>query len=398
MRSTRTYLLPLLLLLFGVGQIVHAQRVDEIAIGETKNGALTATSTVISYFFNATANQVLTIQLVTTSAGFVPVLMVASSDNTVLATYSAPPETTLVSGVITIPVDGRYFVQVQGANGTRGDFALSLLEGDLAPLPPAPTATVPINREPLTLDGVVQAQLSEGEPEKQYTFSGAASLLVVQVLTEGLDGQLAVTLTNAASGEVIASYQPFLIGGAFIVPPSTDGYVLSVRHTGGQPRGVTISLSAFDGSPFNPAAPTSTPIPSATAVVVPTAASPEDVDILLRWGNTFLTVSNVSGTALDIRTLAFAGNNRRADMAYWLISAPELDLRQFPSDACGGFRPLAYPEAPPVPPGCNEVAAWRSDDIVFFWGGSEFDVLYNGLVVATCPTSQGQCGVDLPNT
>ena len=403
MRSTRTFLLSLLLLLLGAGQLAHAQRVDEIAIGETKNGALTATSTVLSYFFNATANQVLTVQLVTTTAGFTPVLMVATSDNTVLATFSAPAEANTVSGVVTVPAEGRYFVQVQGANGTRGDFTLSLLEGDLAPLPQSATATTPINREPLSLDTITQAQLSDGEPERQYTFSGAANLLVVQILTETFDGQVAVTLSNAASGDVLATYQPLLIGGAFIVPPSSDGYVLSLRHTGGQPKAVTISLTAFDGSPFNPAAaptlaPTSPPIPTATAPAAPTAASPEDVDILLRWGNTFLTLSNVSGTTLDIRTLAFAGNNRRADMAYWLISAPELDLGTFPPDACGGFRPLANPEAPPVPPGCTEVAAWRSDDIVFFWGGSEFDVLYNGLVVATCPTSLGQCGVDLPNT
>lgn len=410
MRYTRTSLLCVLLLLLGLGQLIHAQRVDEIAIGETKNGALTATSTVLSYFFNAAANQVLTVQLVTTSEGFTPVLMVATSDNTVLATFSAAPGATTVSGVITVPADGRYFVQVQGANGTRGEFTLSLLEGDLAPLTPQPaTATnipVQVNREPLALDMITQAQLSDSEPERQYTFSSGAFPLVVQVIAgsaaEGFDGQFTVTLANADSGEIVANYQAVLIGGAFIVPPSSGDYVLTIRHAGGQPKTISVSLVAFDGSPFNPTtiAPTVQPTlqPIATAVTAATAVTPEDVDVLLRWGNTYLTISNVSGTTLDIRTLAFAGNNRRADMAYWLISTPELNLGTFPPDACGGFRPLAYPEAPPVPPGCNEVAAWRSDDIVFFWDGAEFDVLYNGLVVATCATSLGQCGIDLPNT
>lgn len=401
MRPIRTPLLCVLMLLLGVGQFVHAQRVDTIGIDETKSGALTETSTVVSYFFDATADQVLTVQLVTTTQGFSPVLMVATSDNTVLATFSAAPGENNVSGVVTVPTDGRYFVQVQGASGTRGEYTLSLLEGDLAPpitqLATAMVVSPPVSREPLTLESVTQAQVSDDQPERQYTFSGAANLLVVQVMTEGFDGQVAVTLANAASGEVIASYQPLLIGGAFIVPPSSDGYVLSIRHAGGQPKTVSISLVAFNGSPFDPAA-TPTTAPTPTTVPVSTEITPEDVDLLLRWGNTFLTVSNVSGTDLDIRTLAFAGNNRRADMAYWLISTPELNLGVFPPDACGGFRPLDYPEAPPIPPGCSEVAAWRSDDIVFFWGGSQFEVLYNGVVITTCATSLGQCGVDLPNT
>lgn len=400
----RTFLLALVLVLLGMGRLTHAQRIDEIAIGENKNDTLTATNSVISYFFDAEADQVLTVQLVTTSQDFIPVLMVATEDNTVLATFSAPPEADTVSGAITIPEDGRYIVQVQGANGTRGAFTLSLLEGDLAPSPTA-TAAAPVSRDPLVIDVPTQTQMSDSAPQREYTFTGnAESALVVQVLSgsavEGFDGQFNVTLANAESGEVIASYQSLLIGGAFIVPPSATEYVLTVQHVGGQPKTISISLTSFDNSPFNPAAQTPTLVPTSvpTAVAAPTVATPEDVDILLRWGNTFLTISNVSGTALDIRTLAFAGNSRRADMAYWLIATPELNLEAFPADACGGFRPLDYPEAPPVPPGCAEITAWRSDDIVFFWGGSEFDVLYNGVVIATCPTSQGQCGVDLPNT
>jgi hypothetical protein len=413
MRSTRTCLLCVFLLLFGAVQFAHAQRVDEIEIGETKNGAVTAITSVASFFFSADASQVLTVQLTTTSAEFVPVVMVATSDNTVLESFSAAPGTNTVGGTLTIPAEGRYFVQVQGANGQGGEFSLSLLEGDVAlATPPAATPTdtsTPVLREQLHLNVTTHAQLSESEPEKQFTFSTPEVPLVVQVIAgsaaEGFDGSLTVPLAKDASGEIVGNYQAALIGGAFIVPPSSDHYRLTIGYEGSQSESVSISLFAFDGATFNPLVtptmpPTATVAPTASATAVPraTAVIQQDVDLLLRWGHSFLTLTNVSGSALDIRTLAFAGDNRRADMAYWLISAPELDLGAFSPDACGGFRPLDYPEAPPVPPGCNQLAAWRSDDMVFFWGGPEFDVLYNGLVIATCATGAGQCGVDLPNS
>jgi hypothetical protein len=84
-------------------------------------------------------------------------------------------------------------------------------------------------------------------------------------------------------------------------------------------------------------------------------------------------------------------------MTFWAQGNPSLDLSAFPPDTCAGFRPLAYPDAPPLAPGCTDLAAWYSADIVHFWEGQSFDVRYNGAVIATCPTSDGQCGIDLPD-
>src|SRR5690606_34660628 len=115
---TRTLLIGLVLVCFTTAL---AQTVGTIELGDTLTGEVSASSTAPSFFFNAEANQVLSIQLTTTTSGFMPVLLVADEQNHVIGTFGDSVGGR-VGGTITILGSGRYFVQVQGANGSHGQF------------------------------------------------------------------------------------------------------------------------------------------------------------------------------------------------------------------------------------------------------------------------------------
>lgn len=410
MRFTRMILIGLVLVCFTTAL---AQTVGTIEIGDTLTGEVSASSAAPSFFFNAEANQVLSIQLTTATPGFMPVLLVADEQNHVIDTFGDSVGGR-VGGTITILGSGRYFVQVQGANGSHGQFNLSILEGDLpldiATPTPAPETTPEVEATAET-DGVIQIQpgdivesILDGSPaEQQYRLASAETPLVAQVSSQGErdDSTFSVILTSETSGEVVGSYRSPVQAGAFLVPPSSGSYTLTVSQTEGDSSlPFVVSLSAFDaGDLLQPPEPTLVPSPTLlpTATVPPTPAPPQDVDALLTWSDTALMFTNISGSFIDIRMLSFTGSNRSVDMTFWGQGNPALNLSAFPPEACAGFRPLAYPDAPPLAPGCGNLAAWYSADIVHFWQGESFDVRYNGSVIATCQTSDGQCGIDLPD-
>jgi hypothetical protein len=386
-----------------------AQTVGTIDIGEIVSGAVSSDSAAPSYFFTAQANQALTVQLTTTAAEFMPVLLIADEQNNVLETFGESVGGR-VGGTVTIPADGRYFVQVQGANGTQGEFNLSVLEGDI-PLDVATPTPVPETtfEAEVTAETDAAIELHPGDTvesdfkqaDRQFVFTSGDTALLLQVRFGAGSTLLAVTLTSETSGEIVGSYRSPVHAGAFVVPPSSGSYTLTVSHAEADPSLLFIvSLSQFDmGALLQPPEPTLVPSPTLlpTATVPPTSAPPQDVDALLTWSDTALMLTNISGTSLDLRMLSFTGSIRSVDMTFWAQGNPSLDLSAFPPDTCAGFRPLAYPDAPPLAPGCTDLAAWYSADIVHFWEGQSFDVRYNGAVIATCPTSDGQCGIDLPD-
>jgi hypothetical protein len=411
MRFTRKFLAVLCLSL-GMIQLTSAQAVDTITIGASKAGEVTESNPAPSFFFDAEANQVLTIQLTSTTEGFAPVLLVADSENQMLDTFSASSSESIVGGAITIPESGRYFVQIQGVNGSRGAFTLALLEGDIPINSSTPevenTAEVLDDMHPLSVGDQVESQVDQTDTERSFTFDTDQIALAVQVRGGGADTAFTVTLTSDVSGAIVGQYQAPAIGGAFIVPPSSGSYTLTVQRAAADPaQPFVVSLSDYrTGEPLDTSEPlevTTAPSlePSATLVPSPAATPaplpPEEIDAILTWNESALMFTNVSGGDLDVRMLAFTGSGRHVDMTFWAQSNPTLDLSAFPSDTCAGFRPLAYPDAPPLSSGCSDLAAWWSANIVHFWGGDEFDLLYNGAVIATCATSDGQCGIDLPD-
>lgn len=487
--------LPLLILvLFVMVGSTAAQSVNEISIGETVDGAVTAEDVAPSFFFDADADQVLTVLVESVTENFVPVLLVASEDNTVLATYSTATGETSATGTFTAPSDGRYFVQVQGANGARGEFTITLTEETLEATTEASlsatseaeaelidaTAEMGIIDEQAMVDMVntmsaemtaeatsdatnevvepddgrlmvgdrVEGRLDADTARAEYTLIGLSAASRVLVETSAT-----VTLTNTESGAILGSFTAPLGGGAFIIPPApievrltllfnnaypSEGYVITVEVVPGDvplmemtaeaamtaemtmqmaaeatptrevaateadaTEAVTsetvteVAAQATPQATFTPA-PTLTPQATAGSTVSAVASpSPDQVDVVLRWDPTGFTAANVTDGPIDLEGVIFAGDNRNAGTDYWAQANPTIDLTQFPANTCGGFRPFGY-GGPPALYDCAEIAAWWTDDIVYFWGGAQFDVLLNGVVIATCETVNGTCGVDLP--
>lgn len=437
MRFTRILVAVMVLAGF-IAHIVRAQTVDTIGIGESKEGAVNETTLAPSYFFDAAEHQVLTVRITATTDGFSPVLLIADSNNQMLETFSAALGEKVVGGTLTIPATGRYFIQVQGSNGSRGEFTLILLEGDIPIYTATPTleptaeptetvfettteatpettpATPTTQENPLTVLAVgdsVELEMDADSTLRQYTLASGESAIALEVRGGSSESQFSVSLTNNTTNNIVGLYQSPLEAAIFVLPPGTDTYTLVLQH-GAFESAETALAFAIAVSEYNPSAanaeavaalPTAAePSVTPTATLPPTpfpteTPQPQDIDVILSWGVTTFMMTNISGAPIDVRLLAFTGNNRSADSSYWAQSNPYLPLDAFPPETCAGFRPLAYPENPTLPPGCYDLAAWWSADRVYFWGSAEFDVLFNGTVIATCATIESQCGVDLPN-
>ncbi|MFQ3566836.1 MAG: PPC domain-containing protein [Aggregatilineales bacterium] len=406
-------LFMLLIAALATGASVVAQSVDTIAIGETKTGVVTGDNPAPSYFFDIAAATTLTIQLTTPSVELRPVILVADSRNTVLATLSAPPGAASAGGAITLAEAGRYFIQVQGAGGTQGPFSVSLLEGDVPLAAPAESAGPPLAEQllparapvlPLAVDArpdltaatllsagmSVTGAVSAETPELLYTLDLDDGALAVQVRAEGdAPSRLSAALELVETGATIALIGPPAFAGTFAVAPG-DAVLLRLRHNGGDPQPYALRVSLFDEQalalpmPVSPAAP----------AVTPTPLPPEAVELLLRWDPTYFLMTNISGRSLNVSGLSFSGANRSATMDVLAQTSTAFNPIAFPPGACIGFRPLAYPSAPPAG-SCRNLAAWYSADIYYFWGAATFDVLLNGTRIAMCETVVGECGIAL---
>lgn len=412
---------------------VLAQAVNTITVGETVEGEIGEGNTAPSYFFDGNAGDTFTVRLTAGTDGFNPVVLLANDENRVIQTFSAPLGTDFVGGVFTLENAGRYFLQIQGAGGSQGTYTLSLLAGDQTavdsepetvstptslPAPNETPAETTAQPEPISAAQNSLFELVVGEQEdaavsadtqsQSYTVRVGSIPLLLEA-RRASEGEIAFTLSDAATEDTVGILAPALPGGAFFLDSGT--YTLTVDFVGGSfavsyhlwlvPLGdaESIAESIETTSLTEPNLDAPTPVsPQGTAAAQPTNTplAAADVDLVLRWDFDDLTLTNVSGAPVDISAISFTGDNRNVDTGYWLQSNPSLRLNALPPNACLGFRPLSMPDAPPLPPNCNNLGAWWSADIVYFWGGDTFNVLINGVPVATCETSAGTCEVALP--
>ncbi|MBE2183772.1 MAG: PPC domain-containing protein [Anaerolineae bacterium] len=394
-----------------------AQSVETITIGGAVVGSVTDAVPAPSYFFDADSGQIVTIRLETTTSGFNPVVLLADANNNVIETLSASPGVQIIGGTVALNAAGRYFVQVQGAGGSRGQFQLAILEGDQPLVSPTPTSppveNTPTQAEPpsilpeLTPGNSEQGGVSADNPQQVYAIRPLDTPQVLEA-RRASGGTLEIALQDD-SGTIVGSISALLDGGAFIIPAvgagETSEYRLIITHAGGGfVANYRLLLAPLnEGDPVIdpnrpiPASVTLPPTLAPTAAPTATPAAPADIDLLLTWDTTQLLVTNVSGVPINISGLAFAGNNRRANPDFWASGNPAFNLYAMPNNACAGFRPLAYPDAPRLTSPCDDLAAWYSADIVYFWSGETFDVYNNGQIVSTCPSVTGTCGIDMPD-
>ena len=406
--------LTVLLALLLAAPAAFAQTVSSIEIGGTTQGAVTANDPAPSFFFEAAGPTTLLARIQVSPDQLVPVLLAAGSDNQVISTVSATPGMRVLESQFAVPGPGRYFVQVQGVNGSQGVFSLALLDVNaLTPTPTiAPTVTPAPPAQALNSGATLSGEVSAAMPEQRYAIAGADGGLVIRIdsPSRGAPGFPAFTLTDQ-TGATLASLAGALRGGTLVLPADAGAsYTLTVTFSGGEVQPYRVAL--LDALTYlvlesealarlNAPPATSAPLQPTEAASVATAQptpppAATDVDLLLRWDGSALVMTNVAGVPVDISTLSLSGNNRTVDSGYWARSNPALNLAALPAGSCVGLRPLAYPDAPPLPPVCSDLGGWWSADIVYVWGGDSFNVYLNGTLAATCPSSAGQCGVDVP--
>ncbi len=398
-----------------------AQTVSSIEIGGTVQGAVSSDDPAPSYFFETAGPMTLLARVQVSPDQLAPVLLAADSANRVITTASAIPGMRVFEAQFSVPGAGRYFVQVQGLNSTQGIFSLSLI--DVHAITPTPTAAPPTPTalptlpptpsQPLDVGGSITSEVSAETPEQRFTIAGRTTGLVIRIdsPSRGAPAFPAFTLLDG-DGVTVAVLSAALRGGTLVLPPAEGASItLIAAHSGGaaQPFRVALldaltylvleseALARLNAPPptVPPAATPPTDAVSATTGAPAPPAAGGDVDLLLRWDGAGLVLTNVSGGPVNIATLSLSGNNRTVDSSYWARSNPALNLAALPAGSCVGLRPLAYPDPPPLPPVCDDLGAWWSADVVYVWGGASFEVYVNGALAAACPSSAGQCGVDL---
>lgn len=456
-------LLPLLCLLFALSPLpAAAQTSDFITIGQTVMGEVSAQNIAPSYFFTVEAAGTLYTRLTTTRTEFIPVLLlVNTSDNAVLTTIGGFDRGAMLTAQLTLPAPGQYYLQVQGSGGTGGAFALTLSDVPIVDTTPevmaeimtetTPNALLTVAPAPdllidLPLSTPISGVVNSAAPQAGYRVSsdGQPLLLTLSIPGEPNGAPLVVQIEDEQGIEV-ASLRG--LPTSAVVLPGGSSYTVTLRYEAvatlvniALPAGIRPEAAVTDApalaaytllaQPYNPvliaalmgnrvaALPTEALVPTALPALIvatntpnaptptpqPTASlAPSDIDLALRWNGTYLLITNVSGAPLDIGDLSFDGAARHADADYW-EQLGTVNIDALPAGACVGFRPLAYPDAPPLASGCSDLAAWWVSDSLAFWlaadtdaGPGTFEVSYNRQTLVTCYTNAGACSLDMPN-
>lgn len=375
-------LAPLISLIILTLWIGLAQSSSPIGYDVPVRGAVTEGDRAPSFFFFARQGETYTV-LIEPEAGFVPLALIAQADdNTVIGSVTGAPGLTRVFAVISIRRDGEHYIQVQGANNTVGAFTLTLAAGSAIL---TPTAT-PIPPTELTALVPLLGMVSPQTPMQIYAIPVFDQ---AQTVTVTADAGVSFSIFTA-DGTTIGAVTAPLTGGSFFIPPGLAGLRVRVELTGGDPAAYSIVAEPV-------IQPDPTPEPTVIPTIAPTATpAPSDVDLVLNWSAQWFVLTNISGLFLDIHDLALRGGDRRAEASIWERTGT-VNIFALPPETCVGLRPLAIPEAPPLPARCDDLAAWWASDAFVFWSGETFDVLFAGTVLQTCQTSIGQCFVDLPN-
>ncbi|MBC7814752.1 MAG: hypothetical protein H7175_26585, partial [Burkholderiales bacterium] len=194
-----------------------------ISFGSNTAGEVSAADPNPGFSFAGNAGQTITVQTLSLTAGFAPQFEVFNSANAVIQSVANPGGETIVEATIQLAQTDTYVIRVSSANGTPGQFVLSLQEGG-TPLPP-PT--------PLVVNEPMAGEVSAASPIQRYR----ADASQVQTLTLSLQSQLPnsgpiVTVSDAATGEQVAMLNPRFTRMAIDIPALVASYILTVQHSG----------------------------------------------------------------------------------------------------------------------------------------------------------------------
>ncbi len=232
---------------------------NTIQIGQNTIGTISAANTTVDYKLVAQGGQTAAIQVLGLSQGFVPTFRVLNPAGTEILNVANSAGAATVSGNASFSGAGVYTISVGGANGSTGQFALSLQAG--APLPQATT---------LVLDQPVSATVDGQTPVQVYEFNTASLGAVgLTILSQTPGAGLLVTLYDEGAGKAIASVEASVVGVSYQLPATGLAYRVEVRADESGSSAFTICIGACGNNlpagnppPTNNGAPVPTPIPA----------------------------------------------------------------------------------------------------------------------------------------
>lgn len=260
-----------------------AQAPTPIQIGQNAAGQLTADVSAAQFTVASSGGETATIQVLG-FGGFVPRFRVLNPAGIEILTVSNPGGQPTLTGSAAFADAGTYTIEVQGENGSVGQFALSLQPG--APLPAAVE---------LAAGQPILALVGSQSPVQVYHFRttsvDSADALRLTILSETPNAGALVSLYNEDAARTIATSDAGVFGVTYQLPAQELGYRVEVRpgDSGGDVA-FAICLGACAGLPGG-SAPVAPVVPTPIRVVptssVPAgcaAASGTGVNVNLRSG------------------------------------------------------------------------------------------------------------------
>lgn len=269
-RSRQSVFLTLLVAmavgLFSIPVFAQTITATPVSIGENKTGEVTAAAPVVNYALTVTNPQMASLQVISLTPGFLPTLRVLTFDGVVQQNVTNLNNATLIQTTAGFTAAGQYLLEVGGANGSVGQFVLSVQGGPELPPPMPLVVGLPIS--------------TAVEPEAPFQFfsflASPSDVLLLNVKADNVgnttpgSGPL-ITLRDAATNNVLATSSTRLIGSRLRIPPGTTNYLLEVSHGGSaSTEPFTVCLAPESGTITCPG-----DIPAIS--VVPTAALPPTV-------------------------------------------------------------------------------------------------------------------------
>ncbi len=256
----------LLAMTMGVFTVAAQNTPIPINIGDNVTGSITPAAPVLSYLVLVDQPQALNVRVFAITPGLLPMVTVYDGNNNVLAVAQNNGTQTAVQVPNVQAPAGLIRLDITTAGGAPGDLLINVQGIQVAP----PTQ--------LPIGQVVNGTVSSSAPILRYSFSSAVDqgrwLFVHSQLQTGGP---AVALTDAATGEALASSSPRMSGLHVAIPAGNSSFLVEIASSGANASEaftICVALANDFNSCLMPGTANSVIPTQAPAAVVPEVAVP----------------------------------------------------------------------------------------------------------------------------
>lgn len=204
---------------------------DEVVVGQDKVGEISVVNPSPSYIFNAQANQQVTIRVSAVASPVVPQFTIFNGNGVLVQAVGNPTLSNSVEGIVTFALAGVYNIQVSSADGSAGQFVLSVLSTQPA-IPPTP----------LLPNRPVEGTLASGE-NLVYSFAGDPNYNLLLTLESLDDVQSVSSELTIETGESLATLSSLFLSSQLLIPAGSNNYLFKLNNPSLEPVGYRVSLT-----------------------------------------------------------------------------------------------------------------------------------------------------------